>query len=72
MAVIHSTPPTVFSDVNRKARGTHTVCLMALPAEHQHDVNSAGHTVADGRKKEGARHGCFGQCCLDEQYAKKF
>ena len=51
MAVNHFSLPNVFSALNRKARGTHRDWTMALRAEQQHDMNSAGHTVTDDRKK---------------------
>ena len=37
--------------LNRQAYGTHKDGKMALGGKEQHDVNSAGHTVTDGRKK---------------------
>ena len=57
---------------HRKARDTHREEKTALQAEQQHDVNSAGHTVTEGRRKRGARHCCFGQCRSDELYLEKF
>ena len=53
--------------------GTHRDGKMAWQAEQQRTVNSAGHTITDGRKKkQRAGHYCFGRCPVDEQYLEKY
>ena len=44
----------------------------ALRSGQQHDVNSAGHTLTDGRTQRGALHCCFGQCRPDERCPEKY
>ena len=56
LPVNHCSHSTAFDALNRKARGTRGDRKTALQAEEQHDVNSVGHIVTDGRKK--ARGSC--------------
>ena len=51
MPVNYFTQPTAFLALNRKACETHRDGTTALQGEQQHNVNSAGHTFTDNRKK---------------------
>ena len=61
-----------FRTLDRKPHGSHRARKTASQVEQQHDVNSAGHTVTDGRKQRGARHCCYSQSRSDEQYPEKY
>ena len=56
LPVSHCGQSTTFSSLNRKARGSRKDGKSAKQAEQQYNVNSAGHTVTDDRKK---RKGLF-------------
>ena len=55
MPINHFNQPTAFRALNRKACGTHKDGKTAFQAEQQHIINSAWHTVTDGRGKNKSR-----------------